>query len=130
VKVTAFIEAILACVVAFFAGTACNAGDDPATPSTADVPPQAVLDAARDDLARRASIASADIDLVERCSMTWPDSSLGVREPGAAYTTALLAGWLAVFEADGREYRYHGAGDDFIAADFVAGADVLAIRCP
>jgi hypothetical protein len=46
------------------------------------------------------------------------------------YTPALIQGWLVILEAGGAEYRYHGAADEFIAADFVGGARVLDVRCP
>ena len=85
----------------------------------------------RADLANRLDIDVSGVRISEFCGVTWPDGSLGVVEPDRAYTQVLIDGWLAILQAGGNEYRFHGAGDRFIAADFVAGATVLdSTRCP
>ncbi|MFN0093200.1 MAG: hypothetical protein ACKVVT_00265 [Dehalococcoidia bacterium] len=76
----------------------------------------------RDDLARRANAGLGDISIVSFQEVTWPSGCLGVTKPGDVCTQALVEGWLAILTAGGREYRYHGAGERFIAASFEPGA--------
>jgi hypothetical protein len=84
----------------------------------------------RRDLAGRLGLPVRDVSLVETCDVTWPDGSIGVAEPGTAYTQALVPGWLAILEARGKQYRYHGTPGGFIAATFVPGAKVdSAVSC-
>jgi hypothetical protein len=99
------------------------------TAQPGSLPAADLLDVARADLARRLGVDVNDIGVVESCALTWPDGSIGVAEPGRVYTQALVPGWLAILEHDSQEYRYHGAGEEFTAADFVADAEVLQVRC-
>lgn len=101
-----------------------------AASSDATAPGQDLVDVVSDDLGRRLNVDLASLDVVERCAMLWPDGSAGVAEPGMFYTQAQVPGWLIILEVAGNEYRYHGAGDRFVAADFVAGATVEEVRCP
>jgi len=133
--------ALLLSLAALFAGTfgACGDDDGPA-PSPSVVPatgtagdgniPSRVLERVADDLGLRLGVPGASVTVVEVCAVRWPDGSIGVAEPGMVYTPAIVDGWLAILEVAGREYRYHGAGERFVAADFVAGADVDSVRCP
>jgi hypothetical protein len=130
---------LVAAALAIFGG--CGDDDDgaavPATTPTASITPDRargprVEDVQRtvEDLAGRLNVATSTIDVVEQCGITWPDGSAGVREPGMVYTPVIVEGWLLILGRAGAEYRYHGAGDRFIAADFVAGAVVDTVRCP
>ncbi len=107
-------------------------GAEPALEASAPAGLAAGLPAAlRTDLANRLDVDGSRVRIVEFCRVTWPDASLGVSEPGRVYTQVLIDGWLAILKAGGEDYRFHGAGDRFIAADFVSGATVLdSTRCP
>ena len=135
-------ELVLRAVLALCAVLAFGACDDDSAneqpgqslPPQGEVSPEMsqeeLVSAVTEDLALRLGIPAADITLAEFCYVTWPDGSLGVAEPGQVYTQALVEGWLVILEADGEEYRYHGAGNRYIAANFVADAVVLDTRCP
>jgi hypothetical protein len=80
----------------------------------------------RDDLARRTGVAVERISVASFRQVTWPDGCLGVNRPGAVCTQALVDGFLATLAVgeSGSEYRYHGTGDQFIAASFEKGASL------
>ena len=102
-----------------------------AEPSAPAGLPSGLPSVLRADLANRLDVDVARVRITEFCGVTWPNGSLGVVEPDRAYTQVLIDGWLAILQAGAREYRFHGVGDRFIAADFVAGATVLeSVRCP
>ncbi len=128
------IRALMSLALAFLVG--CSDDDDAPSPgpslnaaSTA-IPAEGLSERIVADLATRLGVPVSDIHHVESCEFTWPDGSLGVAESGMVYTQALVPGWLVILEAGGEEYRYHGAANNFIAADFVANATVLDARCP
>lgn len=119
------------CSILLLAG--CGEGE--AAPAVEPTPPSGLParlpEVLRSDLANRLDVDQSRINIIEFCSLTWPDGSLGVAEPGRAYTQALVEGWLAILAVAGDKYRFHGAGDRFVAADFVPGAAVLdSVRCP
>ena len=41
----------------------------------------------------------------------FPDSSLGVREPGRMYAQVITWGYIMHLEVDGKFYQYNGSGD-------------------
>lgn len=85
----------------------------------------------KDDLSQRLGVPTGSITAKAFCQVTWPDGSIGVAKPGSAYAQALVPGFLAVLSAGGKEYRYHGTPDGFIAADFEPGARVnTSVACP
>jgi hypothetical protein len=51
------------------------------------------------------------IELVVAEPVVWADGSIGCPEPGMMYTQALVEGYRIVFEVDGAEIAYHGAGN-------------------
>jgi hypothetical protein len=124
-----------------FAGCA---GDDRPAPGPAAAPSvfprrtipagvqgNALAELLREDLAARLGTNPGQVQVKALCQVTWPDGSIGVGEPGMAYTQALVPGFLAILSSGGKEYRYHGTAEGFIAADFVAGATLnRAVRCP
>jgi hypothetical protein len=69
--------------------------------------PQAMLDAALDDAARRASVDRASITVVTATAVTWADGSVGCPEPGVMYTQALVPGYRIVLQAGDRVFNYH-----------------------
>jgi hypothetical protein len=117
--------------------SACG-GDEPGRTATASAPQGARValppgtegrdleEILRRDLAARLGIPLGDVIIQGRCDVTWPDGSIGVAEAGAVYTQALVPGWLAILEAKGKAYRYHGTSGGYIAAGFVPGAKVDA----
>lgn len=64
------------------------------------------------DLASRLGRPETELALKSYREVTWPDGCLGVSRPGVICTQALVEdGFLAIYTgADGKEYRYHGAG--------------------
>ncbi len=62
---------------------------------------------AKKDLAARLAIPSGDINVLESGEATWPDTSLGMPEPGQAYAQMLTEGFRVVLEAAGTAYEYH-----------------------
>ena len=69
--------------------------------------PQAMLDAALDDAAKRASVDRSTIKVVSAGAVTWSDGSAGCPEPGMMYTQALVPGYRIVLEAGGQTLHYH-----------------------
>ena len=69
--------------------------------------PKAMLDAALDDAARRASVDRSTIKVVSAGAVTWSDGSAGCPEPGMMYTQALVPGYRIVLEAGGQTLNYH-----------------------
>lgn len=123
----------VAAILVSFSLVACDddSGESEGTPTvSANATGEAILLEVQQDLADRLGVQPDEVSVLEYCEVTWPDGSLGVAEPGQVYTQALVEGWLAILAVDGEEYRYHGAGDRFIAADFVPDATVSDTRCP
>lgn len=80
----------------------------------------------REDLAQRLQVAVEEIGMVSYGLVTWPDGCLGVYQPSAICSQALVDGSLAILSGpDGKEYRYH-ANDQgsFVAASFETGARI------
>ena len=74
------------------------------SPSTV---PQAMLEAALDDAAKRTSVDRAEVKVVSAGAVTWSDGSVGCPEPGMMYTQALVPGYRIVLEAAGQTLNYH-----------------------
>jgi len=70
----------------------------------------------REDLANRLRVPLTRVSVASYREVTWPDGCLGVSKPGGVCTQALVPGFLAWLEADGKQYEYHGAGNAFVAA--------------
>lgn len=81
------------------------ARQQPMTPSS-NVP-QAMLDAALDDAAARASVDRSSITVVTATAVIWADGSVGCPEPGVMYTQALVPGYRIVLQAGDRVFNYH-----------------------
>ena len=74
----------------------------PATPSAEDA-----IALAKKHLAQQLGIAEAEIELVSIREVPWPDTSLGVPEPGKVYAQVIVPGFRIVLSAKGEEYVYH-----------------------
>jgi len=59
------------------------------------------------DLAEKLNIPAGDVRVAESDEMTWPDTSLGMPEPGRMYAQILTDGFRVVLEAAGKRYEYH-----------------------
>jgi hypothetical protein len=58
------------------------------------------------DLARFLNIRPWDVRIVQMTYETWPDSCLGLAEPGEGCTVAIVNGWEIVAEAGNRTWLY------------------------
>ncbi len=64
------------------------------------------LEKCRQHLAERLGIAKDEVQLLRVSPVQFPDSSLGLPEPGQVYTMAQVPGYAAILEARGRYYLY------------------------
>ncbi len=62
------------------------------------------------DLAARTGAGTGDIVVRRAMPVVWNDGAVGCPKPGLSYTQALVPGYWAVLEYDGRYYSYHAAG--------------------
>ena len=76
---------------------------------------QSLIKKIKEDLAKRLSITTAEIKVVEFSDVIWPDSSLGCPQKGMAYLQVLTPGYLILLEYANKQYEYHAdLGQDFI----------------
>jgi hypothetical protein len=62
------------------------------------------------DLASKLGIESSSIIVAKSEDATWPDTGLGMPEPGKMYAQMLTDGFRVVLEAAGKKYEYHFGG--------------------
>ncbi|MGH2610443.1 MAG: hypothetical protein ACRDHF_15290, partial [Tepidiformaceae bacterium] len=101
------------------ATAACVVDRDGSTSSTQTQPGVSgavPLHDARLDLAGRLDIAPVEIDLISVRSAGF-DGCLGVKTPDQACTEQFIGGFIAIYEANGEQYRYHFGGGRFVYAD-------------
>lgn len=81
-------------------------------------------------LAQELGVAGAAIrvDAVER--VDWPDSSLGLAQPGQAYLTVITPGYRVRLSVGGERYVYHTDRVDPVTGESVLGEDLAAEREP
>lgn len=94
--------------------------DSPAPEATASLTPprstaaasglESLIEKAKQDLARRLSIAITQISLVEAEAVVWPDSSLGCPQPDMLYKQVPEDGALVVLQVKATRYEYHAGG--------------------
>jgi hypothetical protein len=115
-----FFLPVFLCVPLLLVGAACIEGDGNNSGGPAgnqqQVSGAVPLHDARLDLADRLDIAPLEIDLVSIRSAGF-DGCLGVREPDTACTDQFIGGYIAMYEANGQQYRYHFGGERFVYAD-------------
>jgi len=70
----------------------------------------AQVDSAKADLARRRSVSTEMIGVVEVSSVVWPDGSLGCPRPGIAYPQIQVEGLLIRLSIGDQVFEYHGGG--------------------
>ncbi len=110
-----------AIVVTVALGLACQDEDEDATVSATPGGQQVVtegapLHEARLDAAKRAGVRTEEVSLRSLRAAGF-DGCLGVAAPGQACTQQFIGGFVAVYEADEAEYRYHFGGRRFVYAD-------------
>lgn len=59
------------------------------------------------DLAAKLGIPAGSITVAEKGETTWPDTSLGMPEPGMMYAQMLIDGFRVVLLAGEKTYEYH-----------------------
>ncbi len=59
------------------------------------------------DLARRLSVALAEIQLISAEPVVWPDGGLGCPRPGMVYPQVQQDGLRIILAVAGKQYRYH-----------------------
>jgi hypothetical protein len=68
---------------------------------------QRMAELARDALAQELSVPADEIAVVSIEDVDWPDTSLGVPEPGMAYLDVVVPGFRVVLQHDAAQYEYH-----------------------
>ena len=86
------------------ASAASPAPADGAAPQAAN---QALLDQARQALAKELGVDAGQVTLQRMEAVDWRDSSLGCPQPDMSYLQVITPGYLIVLEAQGRSYEYH-----------------------
>ena len=81
-----------------------------ATPGQPDE--RALIAVAQSDLATRLNVSADQIQFVRYEQVDWPDTSAGCPQPGKMYAQVISPGYQIVFTANGRQYEYHGLGND------------------
>lgn len=76
-------------------------------PNPSDPEIQKLIAVAVEDLAKRYSISSEQIQFKEAFEVTWPDSSLGCPNPSSMYMQVLTPGYLIRLQAPGGIFEYH-----------------------
>jgi len=92
----------------------CTGGGGTAVPSSQATATRVAHEAAAKavaDLSRRLAVAPAAIHVAGIEPHTWPDTSLGLPEPGKAYAQVETRGYIVTLECARQIYTYHVAGD-------------------
>jgi len=78
-------------------------------------PAAAIVEACREDLARRLGIDTALVDLVRSAEAVWPDAAMGLPRAGEIAAQVLTPGLRLTFKPRprGREYLYHAGRRGF-----------------
>lgn len=77
---------------------------------------QPLVDLAKADLAQRLNVRVDDIQVQSVEEVQFPDSSLGVPEPGKMYLTVITPGYIIRLVVGGQTYEYHGSGNYIVLA--------------
>jgi hypothetical protein len=85
------------------------AGPTPTPPPTATATPptNSAVQLAEQDLANRLGVPVSDISVVSVNSVSWPDSSLGLPQPGMAYSQMVTPGYNIQLQVNNQTYDYH-----------------------
>jgi len=77
---------------------------------------QPLVELAIDDLAKRLSVGPDEITVQSVEATDFPDTSMGVPEPGKMYAQVITPGYIISLAVDDTVYEYHGSGDRFLFA--------------
>jgi hypothetical protein len=83
---------------------------DKLLPKPIDPALESFVNQAKQDLAKRLSIALDQITPVDAEMVVWPDGSLGCPEPGMAFTQVLQEGMRIRLSVGDKVYHYHSGG--------------------
>ena len=87
-------------------GLACSSGTV-GSGSTTPAEQQQAVDLAKAKLAARLGVDVAMVSVVKVEAVDWPDTSLGVPEPGKFYAQVITPGYKIILSAGGTQYEYH-----------------------
>ncbi|MBM4467889.1 MAG: hypothetical protein FJ014_20460 [Chloroflexi bacterium] len=99
-------------VIALLAPVGCTASPQPtpkATPPYGEAQP--LVDLAKTDLQERLGVSFDKIAVQSVEATEFPDTSLGVPEPGHMYAQVITPGYVIELVVDGTLYTYHGSGE-------------------
>ena len=94
------------------APTASPTAGLPAVPADA----QGLVDLAKADLSRELVTKADNITLLSVEETDFPDTSLGVPEPGKMYAQVITPGYIIRLGVGDKVYTYHGSGERIISA--------------
>lgn len=79
--------------------------DVPLTGTPASLPPRAVV-AAAEHLSAALEIPVEDIEIISYEHTKWPNTCLGLAEPGELCAEVITYGWQVVLRAEGEQYVF------------------------
>lgn len=77
---------------------------------------QPIVDQAISDLEQRLGVSAQDVTVEQVKKTDFPDTSLGVPEPGKAYAQVITPGYIVRLTVAGKTYQYHGSGSRVVFA--------------
>ena len=82
------------------------------TPPAGTTPPtnaqqNEAVEMAKAALAKKLGIGVAKVSVAKVEAVQWPDTSLGVPEPGKFYAQVIVPGFRIILSADAVQYEYH-----------------------
>lgn len=99
---------LVAAATLVFGLAACTPANMPETGVEgipADLPPQAVLEAAN-QLSEELGVSIEEIEIVEFEQVEWPDACVGILQEGQACAQVITPGFRVVLEVNDQEYEF------------------------
>ena len=97
----------IAFVLLFLVG--CRPSSQVAEDTYSDAQP--LVNQSKDDLAERLGVGPEEITVRSVEATEFPDTSLGVPEPGKVYAQVVTPGYIIKLAVDGQTYEYHATGE-------------------
>ena len=85
-----------------------------ATPTQEYGSAQPIVDQAVSDLEQRLGVSAKDVTVQQVKETEFPDTSLGVPEPGKVYAQVVTPGYIVRLSVAGKTYEYHGSGKQVV----------------
>lgn len=79
----------------------------PSPPPEPQLSPDEPVSLAQKHMAAQLGIAISDISVVSAEKVNWPDTSLGLPEPGKFYAAVIVPGFKITLKAGEQDYVYH-----------------------